>query len=104
MKIYIAGKITGDPGYLDKFRGEAERLEGLGHIVLNPAELPEGMNKAEYMRICFAMIDVADEVWMMPRWAASEGAALELRYCRYICKDYRLMSLMRWFKPWEKGD
>ena len=23
MKIYIAGKITGDPGYLDKFRGEA---------------------------------------------------------------------------------
>lgn len=27
MKIYIAGKITGDPGYLDKFRGEAARLE-----------------------------------------------------------------------------
>ena len=23
MKIYIAGKITGDPGYLDKFRGAA---------------------------------------------------------------------------------
>lgn len=57
----------------------------------------------DYMRICFAMIDVADEVWMMPRWAASEGAAIEWRYCRYICKDYRLMSLMRWFKPWEKG-
>ena len=56
------------------------------------------------MRICFAMIDVADEVWMLPKWAASEGAAIELRYCRYICKDYRLMSLMRWFKPWEKGD
>lgn len=43
MKIYIAGKITGDPKYRDRFRGEAEKLEGLGHIVLNPAELPEGM-------------------------------------------------------------
>lgn len=39
MKIYIAGKITGDPKYRDRFRDEAERLEGLGHIVLNPAEL-----------------------------------------------------------------
>ena len=27
MKIYIAGKITGDPRCLGKFRGEAERLE-----------------------------------------------------------------------------
>ena len=29
MKIYIAGKITGDPKYRDRFRDEAERaLEG----------------------------------------------------------------------------
>lgn len=27
MKIYIAGKITGDPKYRDRFREEAERLE-----------------------------------------------------------------------------
>ena len=86
MKIYIAGKITGDPGYLDKFREEAEKLEGMGHIVLNPAELPEGMSKAEYMRICFAMIDCADTVLLLPDWQGSPGAQLELAYCRYIGK------------------
>ena len=102
MKVYIAGKITGDPDYRAKFADAQRQIEAQGHIVLNPATLPEGMEPKDYMRICFAMIDVADEVWMMPRWAASEGAALELRYCRYICKDYRLMSLMRWFQPWEK--
>ena len=86
MKIYIAGKITGDPGYLDKFREEAEKLEGMGHIVLNPAELPEGMSKAEYMRICLAMIDCADSVFLLPGWQGSPGAQLELAYCRYIGK------------------
>ena len=86
MKINIAGKITGDPEYLEKFRGEAERLEALGHIVLNPAELPEGMSKAEYMRICFAMIDCADTVFLLPGWQGSPGARLELAYCRYIGK------------------
>lgn len=86
MKIYIAGKITGDPGYLDKFRGEAKKLEALGHIVLNPAELPEGMSKAEYMRICLAMIDCADTVFLLPGWQGSPGARLEQAYCSYIGK------------------
>lgn len=86
MKIHIAGKITGDPKYRDRFRDEAERLEGLGHIVLNPAELPEGMSKAEYMRICFAMIDCADTVFLLPGWQGSPGARLEQAYCSYIGK------------------
>ena len=86
MKIYIAGKITGDPKYRDRFREEAEKLEGLGHIVLNPAELPEGMSKAEYMRICFAMIDCADTVFLLRGWQDSPGARLEQAYCSYIGK------------------
>ena len=86
MKIYIAGKITGDPKYRDRFREEAEKLEGLGHIALNPAELPEGMSKAEYMRICFAMIDCADTVFLLPGWQGSPGARLEQAYCSYIGK------------------
>lgn len=61
-KVYIAGKITGDPEYRMKFRLEKNRLEAEGHIVLNPAELPAGMDPKDYMRICFAMMEVADEV------------------------------------------
>lgn len=60
MKVYIAGKITGDPNYKGKFAAEAEKIRAAGHIALNPAELPEGMEPGDYMRICFAMIDVAD--------------------------------------------
>ena len=56
--------------------------------MLNPAELPEGMAQADYMRICFAMIDVADAVVFLPDTAESAGARLEMAYCAYIGKEY----------------
>ncbi len=37
MKIYIAGRIAGDRKYRAKFREAAKALEGMGHVVLNPA-------------------------------------------------------------------
>ena len=43
MKIYIAGKITGDDGYRAKFQEATKNLEALGHVVLNPAILPAGL-------------------------------------------------------------
>ena len=88
MKIYIAGKITGDPGYRDKFAAAERQLGWQGHAVLNPAELPEGMSREDYMRICFAMIDVADAVVFLPDAAESAGARLEMAYCEYIEKEY----------------
>ena len=45
MKVYIAGKITGDPNYKGKFAAEAEKIRAAGHIAMNPAELPEGMEQ-----------------------------------------------------------
>ena len=86
MKIYIAGKITGDPEYRRKFACAARQVEEFGHIALNPAELPEGMEAADYMRICMAMIDVADAVVFLPDAAESAGARLERAYCEYIGK------------------
>jgi len=87
-KVYIAGKITGDPGYRDKFAAAEIQLVWQGNVVLNPAELPDGMTKADYMRICFAMIDVADAVVFLPDAAESAGARLEMAYCEYIEKEY----------------
>ena len=86
MKIYIAGKITGNPNYKAEFERHAIAYEAEGHIVLNPAELPEGMAKEDYMRICFAMIDVADKVYFLHGWHGSVGARLEYDYCKYIGK------------------
>lgn len=89
-KIYIAGKITGDPDYKTKFDAAAERYKKEGYAVLNPACLPEGMQKADYMRICFAMIDTADVVAFLPGYETSPGAQLELQYCFYIDRDVKL--------------
>lgn len=86
MKVYIAGKITGDPKYPEKFWRVEVDLERQGHIVLNPAMLPEGMAPADYMRICFAMIDCADLVAFLPDWKESRGACLEYEYCKYVGK------------------
>lgn len=49
MIIYLAGKITGNPEYRKQFAAAKTELERDGHIVLNPAELPEGMSPAAYM-------------------------------------------------------
>lgn len=86
-KIYIAGKVSGDPGYKDKFLKAEMQLRRCGYIVLNPAVLPEGMAPADYMHICFAMIDMADAVLFLQDAKDSAGARLERAYCEYIGKE-----------------
>ena len=85
-KIYIAGPITGDPDYKAKFGAVKQTLEEQGYTVLNPAELPEGMTAADYMRICLAMLDVADGIYMLPGWENSLGAGTELQLAWYCGK------------------
>lgn len=84
-KLYISGKITGDPDYKEKFEKVRKESED-NYIVLNPAVLPEGMLPADYIRVCFAMIDAADVVLFLPDYKESKGAMLEWDYCRYIGK------------------
>lgn len=88
MKAYLAGKITGDKKYKDKFAEAAAALRQSGFdVIISPAILPEGMQNADYMRICFAMIDSADVVAFIPDWTDSRGANLENAYCQYISKQ-----------------
>lgn len=89
-KIYIGGKITGDSDYKARFDTAAEEYRKKGYTVLNPACLPAGMQKTDYMRICFAMIDTADAAVFLPGYETSPGAQLELQYCFYIDKDVKL--------------
>ena len=85
-KIYIAGKITGDPEYKAKFEAAAEAYKKKGYTVLNPSWMPQGMRPADYMRICFAMIDTADVVVFLPDYLYSSGAMLEHQYACYVDK------------------
>lgn len=90
MKIYLAGKISGDDRYREKFALAAQKF--VGHKILNPAELPEGMDNSDYMRICLAMIDCADLVLFLPDSRFSAAAKIEKDYCDYIDKAYWLME------------
>lgn len=86
MKVYIAGRITGDPRYREKFAEAEAALREVGHIQLNPAVLPEGMEAEDYMRICTAMLDSADAIGLLGDWTDSPGAKLELHYADYAGK------------------
>ena len=86
MKVYLSGKITGDPAYREKFAAAADQLTAGGHIVLNPAEHPPGLRNVDYMRMCFAMMEAADIVVFLPCWAQSNGALLEMMWCQYVGK------------------
>ena len=99
MKIYIAGKITGDQGYQEKFRRAAAGLRMCGNIVLNPAELPEGMTAADYK----AMIDVAECVVFLPDAGDSAGARLELAFCEYVGKETAEWTEQGLKKPFTGG-
>ena len=77
-KIYIAGPISGLPNFnRDAFNAEAHRLLGLGHVALNPAILPDGLEQHEYMAICIEMVKMANQLVMLPGWERSAGARAE---------------------------
>lgn len=101
MKIYVAGQISRNENYLWQFNeAEARIIDKLGNSakVLNPAYLPDGMTPGEYMRICFAMIDCADILVLLPNAILSKGALLEAQYATYVGKP--VYSLDDWLnKP-----
>ena len=86
-KVYIAGKITGDPNYKERFKRAEQFFAKDGYAVLNPAALAEGMSPADYMAICLPMIFTADWVVFLPNWESSSGANIEYQLCEYISKQ-----------------
>ncbi len=77
-KIYIAGPMSGLPNFnRDAFNAEAHRLLGLGHVALNPAILPDGLEQLQYMAICIEMVKMADQLVMLSGWERSAGARAE---------------------------
>lgn len=99
MKIYIAGRISGDSDYRQKFGRAAALLTERGYSVLNPAVLPAALSDAEAMRICLAMIDAADIVALLPDWKESKGAQLEYQYCCYAGKPAVLLAELVNYTP-----
>lgn len=88
-KIYVAGKITGDPNFSEKFAKATKNLQAEGYAVLNPAIIPKGFSQFDYMQICIAMINVCDEVYFLKDYKESEGAIVEYKYAKKCEKVIR---------------
>ena len=84
MKVYIAGKITGLPheDAVQKFENAARALKEKGHEPFVPTVLPSynDVSHEDYMHVCYAMIDICDEIYMLKDWQDSKGARLERQY------------------------
>jgi FMN phosphatase YigB (HAD superfamily) len=95
MKVYIAGKITGNSNFKEEFKKAELALKLQGHIVLSPADTIARIQRLEhheYLHICYAMIDVADAVAFLPNWKDSKGAREEREYARKNGKEIILLE------------
>ena len=88
MRIYLSGKIDGDPDYEDKFNKIEEELSSEGEIV-NPAKLAkelqaEFMTKileepkyGDYLLYSLNHIPFCNVIYMLKDWKESKGAKVE---------------------------
>ena len=84
MIFYISGKMTGlHNKNKDEFNAAEKLLTEKGHVVLNPASLPDGLRNNSYMSIGVAFIDASDAIYMLSSHADSKGAEIELKYALY---------------------
>ena len=84
MKIYISGAISGTTDFMERFEKAEKELTEQGYSVVNPArvnaQLPEDTTYEEYMKMCFCMLDICDNICMLKGWEKSCGANREYGY------------------------
>ena len=91
MKIYISGAITNNPNYKEDFERAEKQLKYDGHEVINPTmvELPPNCTHEDYMKVDFALLDLADGIYLLSNYEKSKGACMEYGYAS--AKDMIIM-------------
>ncbi len=75
LKVYIAGPMSGLPNFnRDRFNEVAGLVVESGNIPLNPATLPDGLPKRDFV---IAMLQCADAIYLIEGWEKSAGARAE---------------------------
>lgn len=79
MRIYIAGKITNNPDYIEQFAKAENELKKQGYEVINPVK-EEGLEYKWYIDEGLKQLMTCDAIYMLKNWQQSKGASLERRY------------------------
>lgn len=96
MKVFISGAIENEPDYVNKFKAAEESIRAAGHIPVNPV-LPEGLGtKEDYLRVCFAMLDMCDAIYVIPGVYHSNGSTSEQIYASLTCKKVLVQKDGKW--------
>lgn len=92
--VYVAGPMTGYPEFnFPAFNAAAHKLRSQGFEVINPAELDaEDLNSdgtaahawEYYLRRDLRVLLDCDAIFLLPGWAASKGASLELHIAKHL--------------------
>ncbi len=106
-RIYLFGPMSGIPEFnFPAFNEAAKILRGLGHQVINPAELddpdhqPGSMPWAWYLARDLREMLTCDTLVALPGWRRSKGARLEHHVGAELGKDiYELAEFIELHHP-----
>ena len=76
-KIYLSGKISGDPDFKEKFASKEKELTEQGHLVFNPALHPDMFTWEQFMELDLKALGNCDAIYLLEDWKDSRGAKIE---------------------------
>lgn len=79
MKVYLSGKITGDPDYKTKFAAMEKKLTEQGYQVFNPAVFPNIFEYEDFMILDFMALSFCEAIYLLKDWKDSKGAVREYK-------------------------
>lgn len=88
MKIYIAGKVTGEPIHevTMKFGNAQKEIEQKGHEAVNPLAVVNDWHKPwdEAMKLCINALLDCDAILLLDDFMLSRGAMIERGLAREL--------------------
>lgn len=75
-KVYIAGKISGNPDYVSQFKSAEKLIADKGFIPVNPVQTVVKTYK-EYIMDGLLLLSNCDYIYLIDGWETSLGANLE---------------------------